>query len=249
MLADLLTAVRLLTVVPLGRTEGGRALRFFPLVGWVYGGLWLGIAWVAREAGLAQGVGALLAGAIAVVASGMLSGLMHWDGLADCADGIGVRGDAARRLEVMRSSTIGAFGVTVIVFVALLQTVAFAVVLGSDAWWGLAAAPVLGRAGATLAAGLREPARRDGLGARYSARMSVPELLVATVPVLPLLGWRPESHTALTMATALGLLLAFIVPGPFVRRFGGITGDVLGATIILTETAVLVAAAVVGGPL
>ena len=108
MLADLLTAVRLLTVVPLGRVEGGRALRFFPLVGWMYGGLWLGIAWVAREAGLADGLGALLAGTIAVVASGMLSGLMHWDGLADCADGMGVRGDAARRLEVMRSSTIGA---------------------------------------------------------------------------------------------------------------------------------------------
>jgi adenosylcobinamide-GDP ribazoletransferase len=248
-LADLFTAVRLLTVVPLGRTEGGRALRFFPAVGWMFGGLWLGIAWLAREAGLAEGTGALLTGAIAVVASGMLSGLMHWDGLADCADGIGVRGDAARRLEVLRSSTVGAFGVTAIVFVALLQVVAFSVILESGVWWGLAAAPVLGRAGATLAAGLREPARRDGLGARYSVRMSVSELLVATLPVLPLLGWRPESHTALTVATALGLLLAFVVPGPFVRRFGGVTGDVLGATIILTETAVLVAAAVVGGPL
>lgn len=249
MFADLFTAVRLLTVVPVGRTEGSRALRFFPAVGWMFGGLWLGIAWLAREVGLAQGTGALLAGAIAVVASGMLSGLMHWDGIADCADGIGVRGDATRRLEVLRSSTVGAFGVTAIVFVALLQVVAFSVILESGVWWGLAAAPVLGRAGATLAAGLREPARRDGLGARYSARMSVPELLVATLPVLPLLGWRPESHTALTVATALGLLLAFVVPGPFVRRFGGVTGDVLGATIILTETAVLVAAAVAGGPL
>lgn len=249
MLADLFTAVRLLTVVPVGRTEGSRALRFFPAVGWMFSGLWLGIAWLTREVGLAQGTGALLAGAIAVVASGMLSGLMHWDGIADCADGIGVRGDATRRLEVLRSSTVGAFGVTAIVFVALLQVIAFSVILESGVWWGLAAAPVLGRAGATLAAGLREPARRDGLGARYSARMSVPELLVATLPVLPLLGWRPESHTALTVATALGLLLAFVVPGPFVRRFGGVTGDVLGATIILTETAVLVAAAVVGGPL
>lgn len=249
MFADLFTAVRLLTVVPVGRTEGSRALRFFPAVGWMFSGLWLGIAWLTREVGLAQGTGALLAGAIAVVASGMLSGLMHWDGLADCADGIGVRGDATRRLEVLRSSTVGAFGVTAIVFVALLQVIAFSVILESGVWWGLAAAPVLGRAGATLAAGLREPARRDGLGARYSARMSVPELLVATLPVLPLLGWRPESHIAPTLATALGLLLAFVVPGPFVRRFGGVTGDVLGATIILTETAVLVAAAVVGGPL
>lgn len=247
MIADLLTAVRLLTVVPLGRVEGTRAPRFFPLVGWVYGALWLVIAYIARQTGLGGGIGALLAGLLAVAASGMLSGLMHWDGLADCADGIGVRGDAARRLEVLRSSTVGAFGVTAIVFVALLQVVSFAVIIESGAWWGLVAAPVLGRTGATLAAGLREPARRDGLGARYSARMSVVELLVAAVPVIPLLGWRAESHTALTAATALGLLFAFVVPGPFVSRFGGVTGDVLGATIILTETAVLVLAAVAGG--
>ena len=249
MIASALSALRLLTVLPLGRKEGERPVRFFPLVGWLYSGLWLALAWAARVIGADEGSAALLTAAVMVVGSGLLSGFLHWDGLADCADGIGVRGDAARRLEVMRTSTIGAFGVTAIVFTALVQVAAIAVVLESDAWWGLAAAPVLGRMGATFALGLRGPARRDGLGARYASPLSAGGLLVAALPVLPLLGWSPGSHTALTSATAAGLLVAFFVPQPFVRRFGGITGDVAGATILLTETAVLVIAALAHGAL
>lgn len=245
----LLGAVRLLTVIPVRGTEGGHPVRAFPLVGWLYSGLWLGLAWLAERIGIDAGTGALLSAALMVVGSGLLSGFLHWDGLADCADGIGVRGDATRRLEVMRSSDVGAFGVSAIVFTALLQVAAVAVVLESGSWWGLAAAPVLGRLGATLALSLREPARADGLGRRYASRVSLSGLLVAALPVLPLLGWDPESHVVMTAATAAGLLVAILVPGPFARRLGGVTGDVAGATILITETAVLAIAAIVGGPL
>ena len=249
MIADVLSAVRLLTVLPLGRREGPHAVPYFPLVGWVYAGLWLALAWGAARIGAVDGTPAVLSAVLLVAAAGGLSGFLHWDGLADCADAIGVRGDAARRLEVMRSSTIGAFGVAAIVFAALAQVASVAVILESGSWWGLAAAPVLGRMGATLALGLREPARRDGLGAHYAERLSVAGLMVAAIPVVPLLGWRPDSSVVLTTATGLGLLVAFLAPGPFVRRIGGMTGDVAGATILLTETAVLVFAALVAGPL
>ncbi len=249
MIASALSALRLLTILPVGRREGEDPVPFFPLVGWVFAGLWLALAWGARAIGAHEGLQALLSAVVMVAASAVLSGFMHWDGLADCADGIGVRGDVVRRLEVMRLSTIGAFGTTAIVFTALMQVVAIAVVLESGAWWGLAAAPVLGRMGATCALGLRDPARRDGLGARYASRMSVAGLMLAAIPVLPLLGWTAETYTTLTLATGAGLLVALMVPEPFVRRFGGVTGDVAGATILITETVVLVMAAIAGGPL
>ncbi|MBN2247236.1 MAG: adenosylcobinamide-GDP ribazoletransferase [Coriobacteriia bacterium] len=249
MIAGLLGAVRLLTVIPAGGAEGGRPVRFFPLVGWLFAGLWLLLAQAAEVIGANAGAGALLSAALMVLASGLLSGFLHWDGLADCADGLGVRGDAARRLEVMRSSTVGAFGVAAIVFAALVQTAAIAVILESGTLWGLAAAPVLGRLGATLALGLRDPARPDGLGARYASRLPVTAVLAAALLVLPLLGWRPESYPTLAVATAAGLAVALFAPEPFVRRLGGVTGDVAGATILLTETAVLVMAAFAGGPL
>ncbi|MDY0340743.1 MAG: adenosylcobinamide-GDP ribazoletransferase [Coriobacteriia bacterium] len=244
-----LSALRLLTVLPIGHREGERPARFFPLIGWVYAGLWLALAWGAHAIGAGSGSRALVSAVVMVVASGLLSGLMHWDGIADCADGVGVRGDAARRLDVMRTSTIGAFGTTTIVFVALAQIAAIATVLESGVWWGLAAAPVLGRMGATLAVGLREPARPDGLGFRYASSMSVGDLMVAAIPVLPLLGWDSETYVSLTLATAAGLMVALVAPVPFVRRLGGVTGDVAGATILITETVVLVMAALLGGPL
>lgn len=247
MIAGLLGAVRLLTVVPAGSREAGRPVLFFPAVGWMYAGLWIGLAWVGS---VVRGEAAtLLMATLMVVASGLLSGFMHWDGLADCADAIGVRGDAGRRLEVMRSSTVGAFGVTAIVFVALIQVAAIASILGSGVWWVLAAAPVLGRMGATLTLGLRDPARPDGLGARYASRLTAPELVLAAIPLVPLLVWRPERVPVLAAVMITGLVVAFLAPVPFVRRIGGVTGDVTGATILMTETAVLVIGALAGGAL
>lgn len=246
-MSSLLSAVRLLTVIPVGRREGTSAVWFFPLVGWVYAALWLALAWGARALGMDTGLPAVLSATLMVVASGALSGFMHWDGLADCADAIGVRGDAARRLEVMRSSTIGAFGVTTIVFAALVQVAAIAVVLESGAWWGLAAAPVLGRMGATLTLGLRSPARPDGLGARYAARLPLIGMLAAAIPVLPLLAWRTQSYIALAAVVAAGIAVALLAPQPLVRRLGGVTGDVAGASILLTKTAVLVFVACIRG--
>jgi len=245
---DIATAVRLLTIVPLGRTDGAHPARYFALVGWAFAALGLAIASAAVWIDRADGLSAMLVAVIVVTAWSALSGFLHWDGLADCADGFGVRGDAVRRLEVMRGSTVGAFGVIAIVLVVAAQVGSIAVIIESRAWWALAAAPVIGRWGAGAALSLRDPARPDGLAARYSARETGFGLALQTIPVLPLvLGTVSLGHSGLALAA--GLLVAMLVPGPFVRRFGGITGDVLGATVLLTESAVLLLGALVGGPL
>ena len=247
MLRDFATAVRLLTVIPLGRVDGVHPARYFSLVGWAFAALGVGLASGAVWLGRADGPGALLTAVLVVAAWGALSGFLHWDGLADCADGFGVRGDAARRLEVMRGSTVGAFGVVAIMLVALAQVTSIAMIVESRAWWALGAAPVLGRWGAGVALTLREPARPDGLAARYAAREPGIGLLVPTLAVLPLILVPSEARDARLVATVASLLAALAVPGPFVRRLGGITGDVLGATVLLTETAVLVGGALAGG--
>lgn len=249
MLRDVLTAFRLLTVVPIGRTEGTGASRYFPLVGYLFGGVSLLLAWGAARVGLQEGTGALLTATVIVSAGALLSGLLHWDGLADCADGLGVRGGPGRALAAMKVSGIGAFGVVAVVFVSLLQVAAVAVIVESGALWTLAAAPVLGRLSASFALGLREPARSDGLGARYAGRISAAALVLLVVQVLPLVWWTGRLEPALTLATFGGVLAAFFAPEPFVRRLGGVTGDVLGASILLTETAVLLLGALAGGPL
>ncbi|MDP2299546.1 MAG: adenosylcobinamide-GDP ribazoletransferase, partial [Actinomycetota bacterium] len=131
LVADMLTAVRLLTVVPIGRREGEHPARYFPLVGWLFGALAAGIASGAAALDSADGLGALLTAAVIVTAWALLSGFMHLDGLADSADGIGVRGDAKQRLEVMRDSSIGAFGVIAVVLVLVLEVAAIAMIVES----------------------------------------------------------------------------------------------------------------------
>jgi adenosylcobinamide-GDP ribazoletransferase len=145
----------------------------------------------------------------------------------------------------MRGSTVGAFGVTAIVFVAALQVAAIAVIVDSGSWWALAAAPVVGRWAAGVALSLRRPARDTGLAARYASAGGSATLLVQTLPVLPLLANSPATHVTVIASTAVSLVVGLFLPGPFIRRFGGITGDVLGAVILLSESFVLLTGAVV----
>ena len=121
-----------------------------------------------------------------------------------------------------------------------------AVIIESRAWWAIGAAPVLGRWGAGMALCLREPARADGLGARYASREGASGLLVALVPVLAVVSVPFPPALSRLWILGAGMLVAWLAPRPFARRFGGITGDVLGATILLGETFVLVVSAFVG---
>lgn len=243
--ADLLTAVRLLTVLPVGTREGERPARYLPLVGWLFGALAAGIASGAVAFGVSDGLGALLTATVILSAWALLSGFLHLDGMADTADGIGVRGDAERRVAVMRDSSIGAFGVAALVLVLGVQIAAVAMIVESGSWWGLGAAPVIGRFGAAAALFARRPARGDGLAARLAEPVSAGAVLVMLTGVALLLAFPPDVGRIAIVLGGVGIALG--MPGLFARRLGGITGDVLGAVIVLTETSVLVACALVGG--
>jgi adenosylcobinamide-GDP ribazoletransferase len=240
-LTDIGSAVRLLTVVPLPGAEGKRPVRWFPLVGLGFGAVGVGLAWAGGLLGLAStAAGALVLGTLIVGAWALLSGMLHWDGLADSADGIGVRGDSAARLAAMRGSAIGAYGATAVVFVALLQVAAVAALVENGEGWALLAAPVIARFGAGAALLSRRPARPDGLAVRYAGSETLPGVLIMVVVAGSVALVAPDYlHVLLAFGS---LLLSLAIPAPFTRRLGGITGDVLGATILLTETLVLVGA-------
>ena len=74
----------------------------------------------------AQVFPALLAAVLAVTADLAITGLLHADGLADAADGLLPHADRARRLEIMRTPGVGAFGATALVLVLVTRTAGFA---------------------------------------------------------------------------------------------------------------------------
>jgi adenosylcobinamide-GDP ribazoletransferase len=202
---------------------------------------------------------------VAVIA--VLTGGLHLDGLADTADGLGSRRPAAAALDIMRRSDIGPMGVGALVLMLLIQVSALAAVPRPPlAAAALVLAEVTGRVSVVLATAA-PAARPGGFGALVAGRTTATERAL-TVAVLACAvaaagltagGLAAGGHTAggafgrpedlavrgLTAALA-GLLAGWLLQRTAHRRLGGLTGDVFGAILQVSATAVLVTAALSG---
>lgn len=229
-------AIGLLTILPVGRRPlpddaSGGAAPWFPLVGGVVGVVAAG-AYALGETLLGGFSGA----ALALTAAAIITGALHHDGLADMADGLGVRGDAARRLAVMRDSAIGTYGTLALLAYALLLTAALTPLRAPDAASAIVCGHVLGRWAALVQLGLVAPARPDGLGAAFSASRPALALGSAAAIAIALVaaGLLPG------LAALAGAVIAAAATALVARALvGGRTGDTLGAAVLVTEVVVV----------
>ena len=241
-------SVGLLTVLPVGspradRETAGAAMLWAPAVGMGLGAA-AGVAvWTLGEAGASPLVAAVLA--IAVLAA--LTRALHLDGLADTADGLGSGKDPAGALAVMKASDIGPFGVISLILALLLQVAAIgALVSGGPDHHAVAILALAGASARIPIVWACRPAipaaRADGLGALVAG--TSPKAFAwswaATALCLGALigGLTDVGALRAVVAVALALLAAGALLEHCRRRFGGMTGDVLGA---LVETAMTVA--------
>jgi adenosylcobinamide-GDP ribazoletransferase len=241
-LRSLRFAFGLLTVLPVPPVEpttrlGAGALRWAPVVGAamgaVAGGLLIGLTTL--------GVPPLAAGLLTVGFLALATRGMHVDGLADTADGLGCYGPPERALAVMREGGVGAFAVVTLVVVLGVQAAALAALAstGPSAVAAVALAAAAGRAGFCWVARRGVPAARPGgLGALVAG--SQPWWVPATwwtALAAAGLGLGPRATIGVVLAAALVVALSWHTA----RRFGGMTGDVIGAAGEVATTAVLVA--------
>lgn len=240
----LLTAIRFLTILPLpgggddAPEELARATMFFPFVGMLIGGL---VA--AAAVGLWSLFPASLASTVVVVLLLAASGGFHMDGLSDTADGLLSSQPKERILEIMKDSRVGAMGVIAIVAVLLLKVTALAVIGEGDVWRAVFLMPVAGRCALVIGVATLPAARpEDGLGRLFCEKRS-PLLAFWAVGLLATAGWFTWQWIGLA-ATAVTLLVIVVFSLKCYRRIGGATGDTLGATCELAETAIVVALAV-----
>ncbi|OLT16783.1 hypothetical protein BJF80_05590 [Serinicoccus sp. CUA-874] len=155
MIAALRDATSFLTRVPLPQREGfdlARAAWAFPIVGAGVGAVVGALAW-----GASLLVPPLVAATLAVLAEVLLTGALHLDGLADCADGCGGR-DRESRLRIMKDHAVGVYGTAAVVLALVLQIAAVQALLGSLEWWGVVA--VLASVGALSRSGMLTVALR-----------------------------------------------------------------------------------------
>lgn len=220
----------------------------FPGVGWVVGGV-AALVMAGALAWLPAGpLGALVAAVLATIATVWITGAFHEDGLADTADGLGSGYDRARALDIMRRGNTGPMGVAAVTLVLLIQVAGAAALLARP--WGFVTLGVLVCLSRTAlviacAAGV-PPARPSGLGATVAGVVPRP----AAAGVLGLAAAAAAGALVPTgspwwlgvLAVLAGAAVTAGLVARCARRFGGITGDVLGAAIELDLLVLLVIA-------
>lgn len=196
--------------------------------------------------GTLVGLPAYFAAALAAGAMAIASGAMAEDALADSADGLFGGHTRERRLEIMKDSRHGTYGVTALTIFILLRVTAIGTMaainpLAAGAIW--LAAGIAGRSGALWLAVALPSARSDGASAsagRVGAKSFAIGIVFATVLLFILAG---PATSVLGLAVAL-LLAAAVIAGwsaLSARLIGGQTGDTIGAGVALVEIAVLAA--------
>lgn len=208
------------------------AISCLPLLGALIGAL----SFAVFELG-ASAFGARLAAVAAVACAALITGGLHLDGLADLFDALGGgRGDRLRMLEIMRDPRVGAHGASALVLVLLAKVIALAELPAAARWAGLCGAPTIARLMAVWLLFSLPPARADGLGHDMGAGLRAGHMAFATGTFLILSAWLgPLLLTAALASVGVSLGLGWLAR----TRLGGVTGDVCGAAIELSELAFL----------
>ncbi len=247
MMRPFLIALQFLTRIPVrlkdtpNEKQMASSQLYYPLIGLLIGAALVLLTWMLQDAPT------ILSAAIVLTAWVLISGGLHLDGLADSADAwAGGLGDCDKTLAIMKDPSCGPVGVVSIVLLLLLKFAALHTLLEASASASLfnlpmlviLIAPILGRTIPSLLFLTTPYVRQNGLGSLLVAGLPRRGLIFVIVVV---------AISVLLLAGGIGLWLLLAVVIVFVlarrlmiQRIGGVTGDVAGALIEITETGVLV---------
>ena len=221
----------------------------FPGVGWGVGGVGAAV-FAAALHGLPGPAGALAAALLCTVATVLLTGAFHEDGLADLADGLGGSADRARALEIMKDSRIGAFGAIALVLALALKVALLAVLAGRGAGAAAGAivcAHVLSRLAPLFLirclphVGDSDTSKSKPLADAIGGGPLAVGILWS-IPALALMAYGFGALKTIASVAACALAAGWVAQR-LRRRLGGFTGDGLGATQQVGELAIYLALA------
>ena len=234
----------------------------FPGVGWLVAGVAAGVyaplywALGGQQPGPSALLAPLVAAVFCTIATVLVTGGFHEDGLSDVTDGLGGSYDRERALDIMKDSRIGAFGAMALVLV-LLAKISLLALLGAHSlaaalaalvgghvlsrWWPLWLVRCLPHVGDTA------QSKSKPLADQISRRALATAGLWCFTPLA--LVWQAQAALFLIAAVLCSVLAAGHMARRLSQRLQGFTGDGLGAVQQVSEAGFYLGAALALGPL
>lgn len=230
LLASIAFCTRVPIAVAFNTEDVGRAARWFPLVGAL-----LGLVSIFLSRLLVPVLPAILVAVLILIVEVFLTGALHYDGLADTADGLGGGKSPEDCLRIMRDHAIGSYGAIALSLLVALKATAIATLISRSMYSPfLILAPTIGRWSIVLLSRYFPYARTSEAVSRHigTAEVAWATVLCAFI-TLAVANWR--GAVCWGAAAAAAALFGYYC----LRKIGGVTGDTLGTTEQMNESIVL----------
>ena len=231
MLKEISSIFSFLTIIPTSNSNLeviAKYMYLFPIVGVVIGLIVGSIGF-----GLSLFLDPLIVSLLVVVSITILTGVHHMDGLADFADGLMVKGTKEKKLTAMKDLTTGSAGITAIVLYVVGLVIVISLSTGYQLFLAILLSEILAKFSMVLMASIGKSASLGSNSPFIELMKNRKKLLMASIlTLIPLIVL--DSIMGLLVFT-VGVVLTIFLVALTARSFGGITGDILGATNELTR--------------
>ena len=225
--------ISFLTIIPIGKLSKGMGLEnisknmfLFPFVGLLIGLLTIPVVLLSFYF-FNQFVSAF----IVIIFLIILTGIHHTDALADFADGIMVRGNKDKKYNVMHDPRIGAAGTVAVSGYLIGMVIAISSITSLDRLIiAIILSEIMSKYSMVLQSHYCESAW-EGYSSLFTKNMkSKKKMTIATIITIVLIALISNTSVIGLQIFIVGIICCFIVIYISKKNFGGITGDVMGAT-------------------
>lgn len=214
-----------------------KATRYFPLIGWIVGGIMALLIYALNFLFPAP-----ICVALSLAAGVLLTGAFHEDGFADVCDGFGGGWKKEQILDIMKDSRVGTYAVVGLVILFLLKFSLLVELIQLGGLFGLKSlvlAHVLSRFSAATIIYTHEYSRADGSSKikPIAKKLSAANLAIGAIWLIPALLWFQSGWMLLVFIPVYGMKM--YLARYFQKWIDGYTGDCLGATQQINEVLTL----------
>ena len=231
MLKQIGSVFSFLTIIPTSNSDLKKITKnmfLFPIVGIV-----IGLVIGSLGYGLSLYLEPIVVSLIVVASLAVITGIHHTDGLADFSDGLMTKGTKEKKRKAMKDLSVGSAGIFSIVLYAIGMIIALSFSSGMDLFKIILLSEIMAKFSMVLMAGLGNSASIGSNSPFMDSMKDKKRLLIAgIITIIPLIVIG-EMNGLIVFAS--GIILTMFLVGLSTKSFGGITGDVMGASNELTR--------------